>query len=140
MRSAAAIRRYTPADEPALLALLRSEGDEWTDYHSEEKRTQYRNVLQDSIVYVLHEGDFLCGYARLRDDGGYGVYVCDLLVHKDCRGKNYGRLLLERACADHPGAPVYVMSDADGYYEKLGCAKIGSIFSVTFRDGTQLTE
>jgi hypothetical protein len=45
-----------------------------------------------------------------------GVYIFDLLVKKSYRGQQ--------------NQPVYVMSDVDPYYEKLGYRREGSIFEV----------
>jgi GNAT superfamily N-acetyltransferase len=125
------IRRYTSADADALFALLRSEGDEWSDYHAGDGVEKYRIVLNSSIVYVLFEQDELCGYARLHDDHVFGLYVYDLLVSANHRGKSHGRALLEQACIDYPDSTVYAMSDVDLYYEKQGYQRAGSIFVVT---------
>lgn len=38
--------------------------------------------------------------------------------------------MLERLYEDYPDRVVYVMSDNDGYYEKLGYAKVGTLFQV----------
>lgn len=124
------IHRYVQSDEPKLFDLIRNEGGEWEDYFGGIQAEKYRRALQNSIVYVAYEGDVLCGYARCRDDDGYGIYVYDLLVHRAFRGRHIGRKLMERVCADHPEDVVYVMSDVDGYYLKQGYHKEGSIFRV----------
>jgi hypothetical protein len=36
----------------------------------------------------------------------------------------------KKVCQDFPNQPVYVMSDVDPYYEKLGYRREGSIFEV----------
>jgi len=36
---------------------------------------------------------------------------------------------MERVRQGFPGQPVYVMSDVDKYYEKLGFGRVGSIFA-----------
>jgi ribosomal protein S18 acetylase RimI-like enzyme len=124
------IRRYSPADEAILLLLIEAEGEEWRDYWHGEGRKKYAKVLTDCICYLIFEGDTLCGYARCREDGGFGVYVIDLLVNYKYRGKGYGNMLLAQACKDFPDSPVYAMSDVDPYYEKQGYERIGSIFRV----------
>jgi len=128
------IRRYTPTDEPALFAMIEAEGDEWRDYWYGDGRTKYAKALANSIVYLIFEeqgsGKTLCGFARYRDDDGFGVYVYDLLVDRNHRGKDYGRLLMERVCEDYPNNTIYVMSDVDPYYQKLGYVREGSIFVV----------
>jgi len=124
------VRRYEPKDESVLFALIEREGNEWKDYWQGQGRIKYLKALANSITYILYESEELCGYARCRDDDGYGVYVYDLLVDKSYRGKEYGRLLMEQVCRDFPDDTVYVMSDVDPYYTKLGYQKEGTIFIV----------
>lgn len=121
------IKRYTKQDEDALFALIQSEED-WEEYDT--RRPKYRVALERSITYVAFEDGELCGYCRCRDDDGFGVYVYDLLVHKKHRGKQYGKRMMSRVCADFPQASVYVMSDADPYYEKQGYRREGTVFEV----------
>ncbi|MDL2225655.1 GNAT family N-acetyltransferase [Eubacteriales bacterium OttesenSCG-928-M02] len=124
------IRHYKAADATQLFSLLEREGEEWGEYWQDSGWQKYQKALEHSIVYVLVEGETLCGYVRLRDDDGYGVYIYDLLVDKAYRGKEYGRLLMERACVDFPHSPVYVLGDVYPYYEKLGYEAEGTIYIV----------
>jgi len=124
------IRRYISEDDDLLFALIEREGEEWTDYWRGDGRAKYQKALAGSIVYLLLKNKTLCAYTRCRNDDGYGVYVYDLLVDQNHRGREYGRLLMERVREDFPDNPVYVMSDIDPYYEKLGYEKVGSIFMV----------
>jgi len=126
------IRRYADSDEPALNALIEKEGMEWKDYWLGGGREKYRGAMDNSIGYLIFEGSVLCGYLRCRDDDGFGIYVHDLLVDRDFRGKDYGRLLMERVCEDFPENAVYVMGDVPGYYEgKLGYKVEGWIYEVS---------
>lgn len=129
-RSEVTIRRYEDKDEDRLFALIEGEGDEWSDYWRGAGRAKYQNALTHCINYLLFEGKELCGYVRCRDDDGFGIYIYDLLVSKEHRGKDYGRLLMEKVCRDFPDQTVYVMSDVDAYYEKLGYEREGSILVV----------
>ena len=124
------IRKYAKADEPSLFDLLMDEGDDWRDYYGPGGRGKYVMALESSVSYLACDGGIVCGYLRCREDNGFGVYVYDLLVRKSCRGKGIGKRLMERVCADYPNQPVYVMSDAGPYYEKLGYPRIRSIFEV----------
>lgn len=110
--------------------MMRSEGEDWECYYGETAIERYKQALKNSLTYVAYEGEVLCGYARCRDDDGFGIYVYDLLVQKEYRGGSLGRKLMDRVCADYPDAAVYVMSGVDGYYEKLGYHREGSIFAV----------
>ncbi|PKM57527.1 MAG: GNAT family N-acetyltransferase [Firmicutes bacterium HGW-Firmicutes-3] len=124
------IKRYCKEDEQQLFDMIKEEGEEWIDYYSDEGFKKYIIALASSITYVAYVKDVLCGYARCRDDDGFGIYVYDLLVKKKYRGKSIGKFLIEQACIDFSNQPVYVMSDVDPYYEKLGYKREGSIFEV----------
>lgn len=124
------IRRYHKTDESLLFDLLMDEGEEWKGYHGPDARNQYIKALESSVTYVACEENLICGYTRCREDDGFGVYVYDLLVRKTHRGKQLGKSLMERVYKDYPHQAIYVMSDVDAYYEKLGYEKEGSIFQV----------
>ena len=123
------IRPYQEEDAEDLFKMMEKESD-WTDYCNVEWKKKYARALLTSITYLLFEKEKICGYVRCREDDGFGVYIYDLLVDADCRGKNYGRFLMEQACKDFPEQTVYVMSDVDPYYEKQGYQKEGTIFMV----------
>ncbi|MDD2235141.1 MAG: GNAT family N-acetyltransferase [Desulfitobacteriaceae bacterium] len=124
------VRKYSNKDESLLFDLLIAEGADWSDYHGTAGRDQYIKALESSITYIAYEETLVCGYARCREDDGFGVYIYDLLVRKAHRGKQIGKILIDRVCQDFPNQPVYVMSDVDPYYEKLGYRREGSIFLI----------
>jgi len=124
------IRQYSKADENLLFDLLIDEGDDWSDYHGADGRSRYVKALESSITYIAHDENRVCGYVRCREDDGFGVYIYDLLVRKTHRGKQIGKNLMERVFKDYPNQSIYVMSDVDPYYEKLGYRREGSIFEV----------
>ncbi len=123
------IRKYTPEDENALFSLIEKEGGEWSDYWSVTGKPKYIKALASSVVFLLFSYSVLCGYIRCRDDGGFGVYVFDLLVDRDYRGNDFGRLLIENVCRDYSDNDVYVMGDVYPYYEdNLGYETAGKIY------------
>lgn len=124
------IRKYNQSDEKKLFQLMASEGEEWEDYITEAGTLKFKRTLESSLVYVAYENNTLCGFSRAIRDGEFFIYVCDLLVHHHYRGRGIGRKLMEVLCETYPGHTVLVMSDADGYYEKLGYEKEGSVFLV----------
>lgn len=128
------IKQYSIENEEELFALIEKEGDDWKEYWDEEGRIKYKKAIKDSIIYLIYEHNMLCGFLRCKDDAGFGIYVYDLLVDQNFRGKSYGKLLMEQVCEDFPNDTIYVMSDIDDYYKKLGCKKAGTIFIVT-KDG-----
>jgi GNAT superfamily N-acetyltransferase len=125
------LRKYNwQLDEDKLLKMIEEE-DGW-DYADSSMVDKYKKALKTSITFVAYQGDTICGYSRSLDDGGIYIYVCDLLVKKLFRGKNLGRYLMECLYEYYPDQLVYVMSDVDGYYEKVGYKRIGSIYEVPF--------
>ena len=127
------LKKYTPEYEADLFVLIEREGEEWKDYWHDTGKDKYKKALASSAVYLVFEAENLCGYVRCRDDDGFGVYIYDLLVDQKYRGKNYGRLLMERVCHDYPNDIVYVMGDVYPYYEKLGYEEEGKIYIVRKR-------
>lgn len=125
-------RKYNSAsDEEQIMTLIKSEGEEWACYSADTVSCKYRSSLNKSITYVAYEKDVLCGYSRSIEDYGFYIYVCDLLVMPQYRGNNIGRRLMECIYEDFPGYTIYVMSDVDEYYFKLGYKREGSIFEVS---------
>lgn len=121
------IRRYEAnKDYQNFLSLIKFEGEEWEDYLDPKHQT----ALENSITYVAYQEHSLCGYCRSITDAGLYLWVIDLLVDKAHRGRSIGKQLLERNNLDFPNRDVYVLSDVDPYYEKLGYHKEGSVFKV----------
>lgn len=121
------IRKYdSSCDYEALMTLIKSEGDEWKAYQS----PIFREVLKNSITYVALVENELAGFSRSLSDFGIYFWVIDLLVHENLRGHKIGKMLIDYICINFPTKDVYIMSDADPYYEKLGYDKEGSIYIV----------
>ena len=121
------IRRYDSSkDYKQLLEIIRSEGEEWKDY----LKPGYQVLLEKSITYVACNNTELCGFSRSIDDSGFYLWVIDLLVEKKYRGYSIGKKLMECLLTDYPNQDVFVMSDVDAYYQKLGYKKEGSLFKV----------
>jgi len=118
------IRRYDEArDSEAMFVMMRAEGD-WGDCcDGAAAEAKYKAALKDSVTYTLYNGDTCCGHIRVRDDFGFGTYIHDLLVGKAYRGNGYGKMMIDQVCKDFDGV-VYVMSDADPYYNKIGLNEI----------------
>lgn len=122
------ILKYEKEHEAELLALLTAEPD-WKSFTSDGAVDIFRKSLLDSETYVCQSQDKICGYLRALVDG-FGVYVSELYVEPRYRNSGYGRRLLGKIKDAHPYQDVFVFSDEDLYYEKLGCKRIGSIFQL----------
>ncbi len=121
------IRKYNPSkDYEKLLELIHSEGEDWKEYLN----SKYKLSLESSITYVAYIGTNLCGYSRSILDIGFYIWIIDLLVHKNFRGNSIGQKLMERTQIDFPDLDVYVLSDVDNYYKKIGYKKEGTIFKI----------
>ena len=110
-----------------LRALIRKEGEEWKDY----LQPAYEKALKNAITYVAMKDHILIGYLRAIEDNGIYLWIVDLLVDKAYRGHAMGKRLMDQLCQAYPHMETYVLSDADGYYEKLGFKKEGSIYRVS---------
>jgi predicted N-acetyltransferase YhbS len=122
---------YDPlTHETDLMDLIEAQGFDWACYWEEESNAKYRNALQKSVTRVAFVDGQLAGYVRALDDQGFYIYVCDLLVAPVYRGMKLGQQLMTRLVRDFPQHTVYVMSDADGYYEKVGYIKVGSVYEI----------
>lgn len=124
------IEKYRETDWDQLLELMLREGDEWSDYTSDETSEAYFEAINASETYVAFAEDQLIGFCRCRVDGIFGVYIYDLLVDKAFRGKKAAQMLMEQVCMAFSDQTIYVMSDVDGFYESKGYRKEGSIFEV----------
>lgn len=123
------IRKYKKEDEQQLFDLMEREGEEWSAYWSEEGKPNYLGALAAATAtYVAICDGKVCGFVRCI--GSITIYIDDLLVDKAYRGREFGRYLMEAVCKDHPDQDVYVMSDVDEYYSKVGYEKAGTLFAV----------
>ena len=121
------IRKYdSTKDYDDLMAVIKSEGEEWKDYLN----SKYQLALDRSITYVACADKNLCGYSRSINDNGIFIWVIDLLVDENYRGHSIGKMLMECLLTDYPDQDVYVLSDVDDYYHKLGYQKEGTVFKV----------
>jgi len=127
------VRKYKEdIDYENLLLLFKSVKD-WSWFLEKEIIPRHKKSLQESITYVALVNNQIVGYSRSLEDIGSYIYVCELLVAEESRGRALGRTLLERLVLDYPGHEVLVMSDEDPYYRKLGYQVEGSIFKVSLR-------
>ena len=120
------INRYDKGDEPELIRLLKADGD-WDSFTCADSLDSFKNALVNSETLVCKTRNKVCGYLRAIVDG-FGVYISELYVAPRYRGRGYARGMLHQIKSAHPDEDVYVLSDEDRYYEKLGYKRVGSVF------------
>jgi len=122
------ILKYQKEHEFELLALLGEEPD-WLSFLGNDAIDTFKGALLESETYVLESEGDICGYVRALLDG-FGIYISELYVAPSYRGNSYGAALLKKVKQANPNQDVYVFSDEDLYYEKLGYKRVGSVFRV----------
>ncbi len=122
------ILRYRKEHEQELLALLGAEPD-WRSFLSGDAIDAFRKALLESETFLYQSQDSICGYLRALVDG-FGTYVSELYVAPQYRGNGIGAQLLAKVKQEHPNQEVYVLSDEDPYYQKLGYKRVGSVFQL----------
>lgn len=120
------IFRYDKSYESELLELLEAEPD-WSSFTSADALDKFKNALLCSETYIYKSQGKICGYLRALVDG-FGIYVCELYIAPCYRNSGYARELLKKVKQEHLIENVYVLSDEDLYYEKLGYKRVGSVF------------
>ncbi|WP_417610183.1 GNAT family N-acetyltransferase [Owenweeksia hongkongensis] len=125
------IRKYQSSqDYNKLLDIIITEGKEWAMYTEDPGRPKYQIALANTITYVATADGNICGYSRSINDSGLYIWVIDLLVKREYRGRSIGKQLMECLKPEYPDQDILVMSDVDYYYKKLGYLNEGSIFKV----------
>ncbi len=124
------IIQYKKCNEKQMIQLLKKHGEEWSCYWHDSVVEKYKKALETSITFLAYEHKELVGFIRCLDDCGFYIYICDLLVDQDYRGKSIGKKLMDFVVENYSTHVVYVMSDVDEYYKKLNYRKEGSVFEV----------
>jgi GNAT superfamily N-acetyltransferase len=123
------IRKYEREDEADVFCALRKDPD-WAMFTTEDAIDNYRKRLQEGVTYVCYEDGAFAGYARALLDEGIALYISELFVVPEMRGRRVGRRLIATLKRDFADLTVYALSDEDAYYEMLGYKRIGSVFEI----------
>ena len=97
------------------------------------RKEDYKRLLFQSETFVAYMKDELVAYTRCIQDGGFNVWIVELLVNPRFQSQGIGGRLLEYVKSLYPFEDVYVLSEEDEYYMKKSYKKIGSIFEITRR-------
>jgi ribosomal protein S18 acetylase RimI-like enzyme len=122
------ILKYQKEHELELISLLGKEPD-WSSFLSDDAIDTFKKALLESETFLCESKGNICGYLRALVDG-FGIYISELYVAPQYRGSGFGSELLAKVKQEHPNQDVYVLSDEDTYYEKLGYQRVGSVFQL----------
>jgi GNAT superfamily N-acetyltransferase len=150
--SAFAIRRATIADVPAILALIRGLAE--YEHATAEEVPADEDMLRASLFGARPQAEVLLGceggeavgialffhnYSTWR--ARHGIYLEDLFVKPECRGRGYGKALLvelariarERGCARLEWAVLDWNRPAIDFYRSLGAVAMDewTVFRLT---------
>lgn len=120
--------KYQKKHEQELISLLGKEPD-WRSFLGDDAIDKFKDALLESETFLCETEGNICGYLRALVDG-FGIYISELYVSPKYRGAGFGAELLERIKQEYPKQDVYVLSDEDAYYEKLGYQRVGSVFKL----------
>ena len=123
------IIRYRPEHRDALIAAIAVD-PAWAMFTRQGAAERYAQRLRESVTYVALDGGRFVGYLRALLDDGFALYISELFVVPAMRGRRIGGRLMSRLKQDFAGLTVYALSDEDRYYEKLGHARVGSVFEI----------
>lgn len=110
-------RPYEHRDLPGIVALCEAEG--WPSLPADRERA-HRILTNPGVTsYVAAEGDEVIGFLYLLSDGEVQAYIATMAVHDGHRGRGIGTRLIQAAFAACGAQRIDLLSDADGFYEKL---------------------
>jgi len=124
----ASILKYQKEHELELISLLGKEPD-WSSFLNDDVIDTFKKALLESETFLCESKGTICGYLRALVDG-FGIYISELYVAPQYRGSSLGSMLLAKVKQEYPNQDVYVLSDEDVYYEKLGYRRVGSVFQL----------
>ena len=113
------VRRWEVADFPAVQALFVAEGWPTPRDRPDVAQAAWRC---STPVLVAEAAGAIVGFLRGLGDGGLTVYVAELLVRPDWRGRGVATTLLVEAQRLNPGARLDLLATEASapFYERLG--------------------
>lgn len=108
------IRAFKTADIDQIQALNKAEG--WDNLVARHEQTL--KSWQHSVAFVMELENEVVACIRALTDGYVSLYVCELIVRKDVRGKGYARALLDHVHDIYPSTRMELLATADSkdYY------------------------
>jgi ribosomal protein S18 acetylase RimI-like enzyme len=126
------LRCWTDEDFPDVERLSTLQG--WPTPHdrSEEALVAWQHSWP---TLVLSEGEWVIGFVRGMTDGEITMYIAELLIDADYRGKGLGHLLLDACHALYPHARLDLISteESNPFYKAIGFRYVGEGVRKSYR-------
>jgi GNAT superfamily N-acetyltransferase len=117
---------------------IRYIASKWADPNNRQVYVDYLTHTSGSRAplpqwYLLIEGERIIGCAGLITNDFISrmdlyPWICAMFVEEDCRGNNFGEMMIKKAIEDakKAGFPeIFLASDHVGYYEHFGFHFVG---------------
>lgn len=126
------IRCFTADDFPAIQRLSDKEGWPTPSRRSDEALSAWQHSWPALIIAADEE---IVGFVRGLTDGEVTMYIAELLIAEQQRGKGYGRLLLEACHLLYPHTRLDLTSteEAVTFYKRLGFHDVGPGIRKSYR-------
>lgn len=114
-----------PFERGHLVAAIAIFGEERWAYAEDEQRTWRALTAPGSqTLAATAAGGELLGLAQTMSDGEIQTFLAILIVAQAHRGRGVGQALVAAVLRRSPGIRLDLISEADGFYEKLGFTRM----------------
>jgi ribosomal protein S18 acetylase RimI-like enzyme len=110
-------RQYERPDLPGIIALCEAEA--WPSFPADHERAHRALTNPGVTAFVAVDAGKLVGFVYLLSDGEIQAYVSTIAVDSGSRGQGIGTQLLRASFAACGAERADLLSEADGFYDKL---------------------
>jgi predicted GNAT family acetyltransferase len=96
----------------AIQELNKKEG--WTQLVERNEET-FKAWQNSNVAYIVMKDESVSGYIRGLTDGNVTVYICEMLISKDLRGKGAGGKLLKFVHSQYPRTRMEMLASSTSH-------------------------
>lgn len=85
-----------------------------------------QKLVESSYWLVLENEGEIVGFVRYLTDKLMTTYLCELVVAENHRCKGYASQMISEISIRHPKTRIDLISEADGFYDRLQFRSVGS--------------
>ncbi len=115
-------RKIKESDVDKIYELYRLEG--WKGFTKEV----VKKLFHSSYWVIVEDGGRVVGFGRYLTDNVLTMYLCEILVSKECRAQGVGKAIVNEMFHRHSDLRMDVLSDADPFYEGLRFRHLGKAY------------